>query len=526
MLVTEHKISSTLKTSKHASSLVIFNTGISYVRMLINMVILLYSTRIVLSALGASDFGIFNLTAGLIGMLSFLSASMTVSTQRYLSFYQGAGNFEMQKKVFRTSWVLHILIGLIAVAFLVAISPILFNDFLNIANDKIGMAKTVYYFTSASVFFTIISVPFIGLLNAHENITYTSIIDIFATFLKLVIALLLQYFIQDKRLVVYGTLMAMLSMISFVLYAFFCLKKYKECNISIYRIDKLLIKELSVYTGWNLFGNFSRLGRVQGLAVLLNIFFGTVVNAAYGIANQVSGQFNFFSATLVRALNPQLMKSEGMNNRERMIQLSMIASKSGFFLLAIIAIPCIFEMPELLKLWLKDPPDKTAVFCSLFLVVLLIEQLTIGLLSAVQSVGKVKAYQLLIGGLWLFTIPISYVLLKMGFPAYSVLLCLITIEIFATVIRIYLSKNIIGISFKYYSEKVLFKLIFPVILSISVCSFITSFFSSPIRFSFTIISSVILSSILMYLTGLEEDEKLLVQKMIRRFLKVLHITKS
>lgn len=480
------------------------------------MGILFYSTRIVLNALGASDFGIFNLMAGVIGMLSFLNASMTVSTQRYLSYYQGTGDFEMQKKVFSNSWLLHILLGLLIVVLLVGVSPLLFHGFLNIPSDRISTAKAIYYFISASVFFTIISTPFTALLTAHENMLFIAIVNIFESVFKLAVAFSLHYFIANNRLFIYGILMALLSTITFIMYAWFSLKKYKESSILIHNGDKRLIKELGVYTGWNLFGNFARLGRAQGIAVLLNIFFGTVVNAAYGIANQVSGQFNFLSATLVRVLNPQIMKSEGMNDRERVLRLSMSACKMGFTLLAIIAIPCIFEMPTLLKLWLKTPPDNTATFCSLFLGLLLVEQLTIGLLSAIQAVGQMKVYQVLIGGLWLFNIPLAYVLLKVNFLSPSVLISAIAIEVLATFIRIYLAKKIAGMSPMYYVEKVLLKLVGPIVVTTLVCYVITTYMSSHIRFIITVMASITSFFTLIYLTGLEREEKQLVNNMIKK----------
>jgi O-antigen/teichoic acid export membrane protein len=496
-----------MKQPTSASKRVVFNTGILYAKMLVTMGISLYSTRVVLNALGATDYGIFSLIAGVIAMLSFLNAAMTASTQRYLSFHQGKNDFLMQKKIFSNSWILHILIGLIVVVLLEIACPFLFNGFLNIPTERIFMAKTVYHFMTVAVFFSIISVPFTASLNAHENMLWIAIVNIIESVFRLAIALSLVTFVQEGRLVVYGLLTAILGGISFLLYAGYCLKKYNECTLKDYHIDKPLMKELSSFAGWNLFGALCGVGRTQGLAILLNIFFGTVVNAAYGIANQVAGQMNFFSSTMLRALNPQIMKSEGMNDRKRMLRLSMMASKFGFFLLAFIAIPCIFEMPAILKFWLKEVPEYTDIFCSLILIGALINQLTIGLQSAIQATGRIKIYQIVVGSIQLLNLPIAYFLLKNKFPSYAVLISFVCIEVFACLLRLIFLKKLARLSIREYFKRVFFREAIPVLLSIFICWVITNYLYFEFRFVLTVIISVFTFLISIYFIGLCLDEK-------------------
>jgi len=504
----------------NAANKVAFNTLILYTKMLITMGISLYSTRLVLNALGVSDYGIFNLIVGVIAMLSFLNAAMTVSTQRYLSFHQGTGDCEMQKKIFINSWILHIAIGVVVIMLLLALVPFLFGGFLNIPADRIPTAKVIYYFMSVSVFFTIISVPFTASLNAHENMLWIAVVNVIESVLKLAIALSLMWFIQAERLTMFGLFTALLSLVTFMLYAGFCLKKYNECSVTEYQIDRPLIKELSSFAGWNLFGALCGLGRTQGLAVILNIFFGAVINAAYGIANQISSQLNFFSVTMLRAINPQIMKSEGMNDRQRMLRLSMMASKFGFFLLAFIAIPFIFEMPAILKFWLKEVPEHTAVFCSLVLVAMLTNQLTIGLQSAIQATGKIKIYQSIVGGILLFNLPIAYFLLKNDFPAYSVLISFICVELTACVFRLFFLNRIAKLSIKEYFNRVIFKQIIPVLMSILVCSIIVTYLSFNFRFIFTVAVSSLTFFGFIYLTSLCEDEKAILNNLIAKKIKI------
>ncbi len=482
--------------------------------MLITMVISLYSTRLILNALGATDYGVFNLIGGIIAMLSFLNAAMTVSTQRYLSYYQGKSDFQMQKRVFANSLIIHIAIGIVIVIGLELMGLFLFDGFLKIPESRIIAAKTIFHFMSVTVFFTVLSVPFTASLNARENMTWTAIVNVIESLLKLAIAIFLVT-VSNDRLIVYGILSAIISVVSLILYAVFCFKKYDECSLSFRgQYDRKLVEELSSFAGWNLFGTLAGIGRIQGLAVILNLFFGATVNAAYGIANQVSAQLNFFSATMMRALNPQIMKSEGANDRKRMLRLSMLGSKFCFFLLAFIAIPCIFEMKEILQLWLKNVPEYTVMFCNLILIAMLTNQLTIGLQSAFQATGKIKVYQVLVGTILILNLPVAYFLLKLGFPVYSVLISYIGIEAVACLFRIFLLRSTAGLSIREYISRVLAREVIPILCSVGVCVFFTHMIHLPFRFMFTSVASSIAFASSIYLVGLCNDEKQLVNQMI------------
>lgn len=505
---------------------VVVNTGILYARMLITMGISLYSTRLILNALGPVDYGVFNLIAGLIAMLSFLNTAMATSTQRFLSFFQGKNDLTMQKRVFSNSLILHIGIGLVIVAGLEIAGLFLFNGFLNIPADRVHVAQLIYHFMSVTVFFTIVAVPFTGSLVAHENMLWVAIVNIIETLIKLVIAYLLYVVAQDK-LTVYGLLTAGTSIISFLLYAVYCFRKYEDCSLDeIFSIDKKMMKELTSFAGWNLFGSLCALGRAEGLAILLNVFLGTVVNAAYGIANQVAAQLNFFSLTLLRAINPQIMKSEGAANREKMLRLSMIGSKFGFFLLAFVAVPCIFEMNTILQLWLTKVPDHTGAFCSLMLCATLINQLTIGLQSAVQATGKVKVYQTVVGSVLLLALPLAYALLKLGYPVYSVFIGYCFIEVIACTLRLFFLRSIAGLSISLYFSNVVFKVIAPLGLLILTCYLCVSYLHFDFRFLFTGVMGVLVFVTSIYLFGLCEDEKVFIRKMIGQLAAKLNSKKQ
>ncbi|MFV0538150.1 MAG: hypothetical protein ACK5M3_12380 [Dysgonomonas sp.] len=489
---------------------VVMNTGILYGKMLLTIGISLYTTRIVLNALGATDFGIYNLVAGVIAMLSFLNVAMTVSTQRYLSYYQGSKNLTKQSSVFYNSFILHLCIGLLIVAIVEVLGIFLFDLFFNIPVDRVASAKVIYHFMALSIFFTIISVPFIASVNAHENMYWVAIVDVLEVLLKLGVAIFLGYqIINYDNLIFYGLSTAVISFISMMCYSIFCLLKYKECSLRAKNtLSRSLLRELTSFAGWNLFGSLCGIGRIQGIAVLLNFFFGAIVNAAYGIANQVASQMSFFSVTMLRALNPQIMKSEGAGDRQQMLRLSMIGSKFGFFLLAIVAIPCIFEMSSILTLWLKDVPEYTIVFCKLILIGAMVSQLTIGLQSAIQATGKIKIYQSIVGVVLLLSLPIAYVLLRLGFSAYSVFFAYIGVEVVACFLRLIILKKLASLNIKEYVTKVFAAILLPVIGSVVICCFMVGYVEySSFRFLLTALLSTFVFSICIFTFGLDTSEK-------------------
>lgn len=483
------------------------NTGIQYGRILITVGLSLFTTRIVLDALGAIDYGIFNLIAGIIVMLAFLKNAMATSTQRFLSFYQGMKDQLMQARIFWNSLFFHVVLGLVILGMLEVAGLFLFDGFLNIPLEKVPEAKVVYHFMGLNVFFLILSVPYNGSLVAHENMLFVAMVNILEVLLKLAIAISL-YHTPDNKLIMYGMLMAGISSVSFAVYAVYCTKRYEECKLKNRQsMDRGLVKELGAYAGWNLFGSVCSVGRTQGLAVILNLFFGAYINSAYAIANQVGGQLLFLSSTMLKSINPQIMKSEGNGDRKRMLRLSMIASKFGFFLLSIVAVPFIFEMDHILHVWLKEVPDYTIAFCRMVLVAAIINQLTIGLQSAAQATGKIKAYQATVGGVLILNLPLAYILLNMGFEAYSVLVGYIFIELTAVGLRVYFLQKIAGLSGREFMEKVIQKEILPFAVLLMSCLLCTSIVAFEWRFLMTIGFAVLCTSLAILKWGLCEDER-------------------
>ena len=418
------------------------NTGFLYTKMFVTIVITLYTTRIILHALGEKDYGIFQLTAGVIMMLSFINSAMAIATQRYMSYYHGANEEHKLKAIFNSSVVLHLFIGFIIILILEVVGVYLFGHVLNIPPDRIDVAKKVFQFMVVSTFFTINAVPYDAAINAHENMLFDALMGIFESLMKLMIALIIVHYHADK-LVFYGLLIASLTIVIRVMKSIYCSIKYEECKFNIRKYyDWSLIKEMFSFASWNFIGTICNVVRNQGISVILNVFLGVVVNAAYGISQQIDSQLSNFSINLLKAINPQIAKSEGGGDRERMIHLAKIACKFSVLLFLFFAVPLIIEMKYVLQIWLHDVPENTVIFCQLVLTISLIQMMTSGLMLAIQSVGKIRGYMISVGVFIMMNIPVAYVLLKLGFQPYTVLVGSIIIEILVGGIRIWFAKKL------------------------------------------------------------------------------------
>jgi len=498
------------------SKKVIYNTGIIYAKTIFTILISLYSTRLVINALGAKDFGLFNVIGGLISMLSFLNAAMTVSTQRYLSYNTGNGDLLKIKKIFANSVILHFFIAFLLVIFFETIGLYFLNYQLKVDLDRLYVANIVFHCVVISTFVLIISVPYDAVINAHENMTFLAIVGIVECLLKLFIAIYLLVTTEDK-LLVYGVLTVLSAIFIRVLKQIYVKRNYIESHVNFtVEYNKTLLKELSSFAGWNLFGSFSHIARNQGLSVLLNLFYSTIVNAAFGIANQVAGQLNFFSSAMLTALNPQIMKSEGAKDRQQMLHLSMMACKIGFLLLAFIAIPCIAEMESIIKFWLKIVPEYTVPFCSIILIAVMINQLTVGLDSAIQATGHIRNYMIFAGCLKLLILPISYFLLTYKFNIYLVFVIYGALEGIGGIIRLFVLQREADLSLKKYMKEVLVPILPVTILIIVLNMLLISFWHINNRWLFSIPISITSFITFSYFTSFSHIERDLVKIQFKR----------
>ncbi len=397
-------------------SRVIRNTGFLYMKMGVTMFVSLYATRLVLNALGVDDFGIFNMVAGVIAMLAFLHASMAAATQRFMSYAEGEGDPEKQKIVFNISVVLHLAIAVMVGILLYAAAPILFGHVLNIPVDRVFAARCVYWAMIASTVFGILGVPCEAVLNAHENMLYFAVIGVLESFLKLGAALLVVHVLADK-LVLYGVLMAGISILAMTAMLVYCRRNYAECVIAPRRYWKRgVFREMGSFAGWIFTVSASSMLSEYGVGIVLNHFFGVALNAAQAVAQQINGQTMAFSVTMLKALNPVISKREGAGNRGLMLRASLSGCKFAYLLMAVFAIPLILEAPGLLGLWLHSVPAWAVLFCRLQLARTLLEQLFLSLGSAIYAEGNIRLYTLVKTGSGILFLGATWGFYRMGWP--------------------------------------------------------------------------------------------------------------
>ena len=408
---------------------VIKNTGFLYARMGITMFISLYITRLILNSLGASDFGIFQVVGGSIAMLGFLNSAMASATQRFMSYSEGEGDKEKQKRIFNISLLLHFGLSFVVCVALLIAGHFFFHGILNLPEGRVEAAQVVYGSLIVSTMFTVMSVPYAAMLNAHENMRYYAAVGILESLLKLGVAFATVYTLHDK-LIVYGILMACVPLVSLTVMRIYCHTHYKECVIAPRKYwDKSLMKEMTSFAGWNLMGNVSSVLTMQGMTIVLNAFWGVVANAAHGVANQLSGQVMSFSNNMLKALNPVITKKEGAHERSQMLEFSMTGNKLSFVILSFFAIPFIVEMPYIIKIWLKSPPEYVILFCRLVLLRLMIGQMSVTFGTCIRAVGIIRNITICESLIWASILPLSILIFWLGAPIYSIYLLLIFLVI-------------------------------------------------------------------------------------------------
>lgn len=478
----------------------VVNTVILYAKLVITIVVNLYSTRLILNAMGVEDYGIVNLISGIVAMLSFIQNSMTVSSQRYMSFYMGKHDDGLMVKVFNSSFVLHLFLAVAVLVILESLFPVVFGSSIQIPEQRETAAKMLYQLTIVGTILVVTTVPYDATLNAHENMLVFSIASIIESLIRLLGAFVLLAYGDDK-LIFYGFLIITIRLISMLIKCIYCKKHYKETNISIKHGDKIMMKDMFSFAFWNMFAALAMTGRSQGVAIVMNVFYGVLVNAAYGIAQQISGQLLNFTATISKAMNPQIMQRAGSGNQDGMVSLALKQCKYSSFLLAYAVIPLFFSMSFVLKIWLGEIPEYCVAFCSLILLVSVVQQLTVGLMSVIQATGIVRNYLVAVSVIMLLNIPLAFVLLKMGCDAPIVIVGMILIEIVICFIRVFFVHKLTGLLVVDFVKNVFIPIgILYLVSSATIYTIQKIYFENSNLWSFLIITitAVVVISVLSY----------------------------
>ncbi len=496
------------------------NTALLYVRMIFVIVVGLYTSRVVINALGVSDYGVYNVVGGIVSMLAFLNTAMTAASQRFISYELGGGDKNKLNKVFCTSVNIHLLIALVIFVLAETIGLWFVNTELNIESDRITAANWVYQFSIVTFMLTVWSVPYNSCIVAHEHMNAFAYIGIVDVVLKLGIALLLSWSDFDK-LILYALLIFVISLIIRLAYGLYCKIHFEECR---YRFvwDKELFKKMFSFAGWSVLGNLGFSFKDSVSNIILNIFFGTTVNAARGIAMQVNGMIISFSHNFSMSLYPQITKQYAAGNVEASKSLVYAGARYSFYLMMIICIPFLINMDYVLGLWLGVVPEYTGIFLALTLMGSLIYALAGTLTTALQATGNIKVFQIGISIIMLAELPAAYVLLKMGYPPYSAMCPSLVTYTIAVFFRLYLLKHLVPVyDYKYYT---IFVFLWPIsifVICYLLCHCMRCYFEDG--FATTILTSslsIIIILLVIYFIGITNIERLTVNKKILSYLKI------
>ena len=502
---------------------VIKNTGYLYMKMAITMFVSLYTTRLILNSLGASDFGIYNIVGGAIAMLGFLSATMAGATQRFMSFTEGQGNIEKKKSIFNISLTIHFFTALVVGALLVVAGFIFFNGILNIPVARTEAAKVVYCSLIISTMFTIMSVPYDAVLNSHENMLYYSIVGIVESILKLIVAFVCVYTSSDK-LIIYGLLMACIPFVTLSVMRIYCHRNYNECIIKPRTYwNKQTFREMLGFAGWNMGGTMVIMLSSYGQGIILNNFFGTILNAAQGIASQLNGQMQALSSNILKALNPVLGKSAGAGDSSLLIKSTCIGAKYSALIYLLFALPMFVECQYILKLWLKNIPDWCLIFVQLQIIKSFIEMQFSTLSGCISATGKIKKYTICSTISNFFQLPFIYLAFKIGLPPYFIyIISIIFGNIIVYAFALYYVREYVGIKFSYFLKTVSLPLcviaifIFLLLKAYTYCLPITDLYSLVIFLIYSFI--IYLISVLCYIM-LSEDKNIFKSVLLQLFKK-------
>ena len=490
------------------------NTIALYLRMFFMTGISLYTSRVILQVLGVEDFGIYNVVGGIIALFGFLSAALSGASQRFIAHALGGKNVEKQQLVFCTINMVHYILA--AIIFVVGETVGLWFLYtkMNIPADRFDAAVWVYHFSIVSSIFGILSSPYNALVIAYEKMNVFAYISILEAILKLVIVFMLLLFEVDKLILYAGLCLAVFASIRMI-YTVYCKKRFIETKYK-WQIDRDLLKNLSTYISWDLIGSLATTMAIQGVNIVLNLFFGPVVNAARTISVQVQGLVQMFAGNFQSAVMPQIIKTYAQGDIVYMHSLIYRSCKLTFVLMFVIILPLLFETPYVLDLWLGQYPQYTVEFVKLSMLVALIDAMATPFMIAVRATGNIKIYSIVTGGLTLLLVPISYVLLRFGFDPTIVLIVHVAISSVCFVARLWIVKPLIQLSIRDYVQNVLVKTILVVILSLPLVIGLHYIeMNKHLMFISSVIVSVLLVFIFSYLFLLDVSEKSFVTNLIK-----------
>lgn len=495
------------------------NTVFLYIRMIVVMLITFFTTRILLSTLGIEDFGISNVVCGFVTMFSFLNTSMANGVQRFYSFAIGKNDPKSISKIFTLAAIIQLIIAIIIIVIVETVGIWYLYNKMNISANRVFAAFWVFQNALLSLFFVILTVPYNGAVMAYEKMNFYAIVSIIDAILKLVVVFILPYCGIDK-LICYGLLISVISILDFLFNFFYCKRHFPQIKF-VRHIDRDLLPSMISFSGWNIFGSLAHMGKIQGVNLVLNAFWGTVVNTAFGISAQISNAVSSLTAGFVTALRPQMIKSFAAGDLDYTMKLLYSASKLTFFLVLIIAVPIFEEISSILDFWLGvgKYPEMTIVFCKLTILTVLFDSFATPLSIIVHASGKMRTFQIVCSLVIISVVPLSYIVAKLWNDAAIVISIGLFTTILAQLVRLLLIKNIIKFSILSYCVKVFIPTTIVFLLSCIVALLVNRISIENLEFWGLLMKiglNVIVCFIVIYIIGLSKTEKNIVKSFIKK----------
>jgi O-antigen/teichoic acid export membrane protein len=497
------------------------NTIVLYVRMLFLMIITLYTSRVIINALGFSDYGIYTAVGGFVAMFGILSNSLTAAISRFITFEIGHGDSTKLNNIFSTSLLIQCLIAGLAVLLMESIGIWFLNVHMTIPEERLVAANYVMQFSILTFAIQLISVPYNAAIIAHEHMGAYAAISIFNGVGTLAIAFIVRATSSLDRLTIYALLLALLALLVRFIYGIYCRKYFAECKFSL-KYDKKLIKQITSFAGWNFFGASSAVLRDQGINVLLNIFCGPVVNAARGIAMQVNAAIHSLSSSFLSALSPQITKQYAKGDVSYSLNLCFKGARFSYYLLLLLGLPIFVEAEQILTLWLGNIPPHAVSFVRLIVIYALSEAISSTLITLMLATGDIKKYQIVVGGTQLLNFPVAYLLLKIGFSPESTMVSTIVIALICLLFRLILLRRMVGLSVRSFAKDVLLNVLVVTLLSAVIpVLFVMNMESGLLRLGLSLLLCVIWSSSIILWIGCVKSERKMLYNKIQSYQKKL-----
>lgn len=503
-------------TSIASNKRIVKNTGLLYVRMILIMLITLYTSRVVLNVLGVEDFGIYGIVAGFVLMFEFLNISLTGASSRFLSYQIANADKEKISDTFSASLTIHFLLAILVFILAETIGLWFFETKLSIPENRMFAARIVYQFSILTSLVTITQVPYNAMIMAYERMNIYAYISIIEGIFKLSIAYVILFYFEDK-LIIYSILMFLVIFSMAMLYRLYCIKSFSECKFKFSTKKKIIYPMLS-FSAYDLYGNFSVMIRGQGINVLMNIFYGPIINAATAIAIQVQNSVGKFADNFLRAVRPQIVKTYAKEEYSTMIDLVFNSSKFSYILMLLFTLPLIIETRFVLNIWLGDVPEYTMIFCQLNLLNGLVSVLFRPITFSIHATGEIKLLSFLNGTILLLTLPISYLFLKFNYPPYIAYVVSIMLLVVACISGLFiLTSKVSNFSVLLFIKKVILSVLFITIISSIIPSYLyITYNDSWARLFAVTISSSISIIILTYVFLIDKVAKKKIISMIKK----------